>query len=119
MNFNLMSEIAMTIFPELANPIDPPQTYFSDNHIKIRVIEIVSFLFEEKMGERFNHAQLGVFLTDKREEFYDMFGDLIAYYNNYEPHQEENTDKILKDSIMENIDGYIGDIEEWIWEFVD
>ena len=130
MNFNLVfkvksgtmnniSEIAMTIFPEVANPIDPPQTYFSDAHIKIRVIEVVSRVFEEKMGELFNRDQLLVFLNSKREEIRDdMVGDLIAHYSHYEPEEEENTEQNLEDCIMENIDGYIGDIDEWIYEFV-
>jgi len=111
---NIVNEIAMTIFPELQNPIDPPQTYFSENQIKIRAIELVSDLFREKMGDRFNKGQLIVFLTDKKEDFYDMFGDLIAHYNNYVPAEEENTDQHLENTI----DGYIGDIDDWIWEFV-
>ena len=47
-----------------------------------------------------------------------MFGDLIAHYNNYVPAEEENTDQHLENTIEENIDGYIGDIDDWIWEFV-
>jgi len=112
-----INNISMTIFPELNNHIDPPRTYFSDNQIKIKVIELVSLLFEEKMGELFNQGQLLVFLNYKKQELSEMVRDLILYYNNYEPNEEENTDKNLEDSIIENID-YIGNIEEWIWEFV-
>lgn len=116
MNIYPISEITMTIFPELTNPIDNPPLvmscypYFSDTEVKVRVIELVSGMFEDSMGELFSLSKLRRFLTDNRNNFYNMVEDTMQEYN-YD--LEEDTDRLLGELIMDMFNEYI-DIEDWI-----
>jgi len=118
---NPINEITMTIFPELANHHHIPQVmqfypYFSDTQVKIRVIELVSGMFEDEMFDRFTEAKLRRFLTDNRENLCNLVEDTMqdeGYEPEPEEQDEEDLDRLLGEWIMDSFNQHI-DIEAWI-----
>ena len=124
---NPISQITKTIFPELANPRHIPQVmdsypYLSDTQVKIRVIELVSSIFEDEMGEQFNQARLRRFLTDNRNNLFNMVEELMTEYvdqdddvseEDIDQEEIELIDELLRNAIINIFDDFI-DIQVWI-----
>lgn len=110
MNIYPVSEIAMTIFPELVNPIDnPPRVmsvypYFSERQVKIRLIEMVSGMFEVQMADMFTQAKLRRFLIDNRNKLFELVEELLQ-----ECHGGDEPDVVGEDFVDFDLD-----IEGWI-----
>ena len=124
---NPISEIAMTIFPELANPRHTPRVmetypYLPDTQVKIRVIELVSSIFEDEMGAQFNQARLRRFLTDNRNNLFNMVEELMTEHvdqdddvseEDIDEEEIELIDELLRNAIINIFDDFI-DIQVWI-----
>ena len=118
MNNNIINQIAMTIFPELANP---PQRvmgifpYLSDTHVKTRVVEFISYDFEDYMGNNFHENRLRRFLNDNRNNINDMVNELMTEYDDYQPNEVVNpeiVERLLRNGMIYVYDAFI-DIQAW------
>jgi predicted transcriptional regulator len=125
---NLISQNTITIFPELANPNHFPRVmetypYLSDTQVKIRVIEIVSSIFEDEMHERFTQTKLIRFLNYNRNNLFNIVEELMTKYVDqdndvsYEEIDEEEIeliDELLRNAIINIFDDFIN-IRDWIY----
>ena len=122
---NPISQITMTIFPELANPqhihrVMSSFPYFSDTQVKNRVIELVSGMFEDEMDERFTQEKLLRFLRENQNNLFNMVDDIMTEYDSSEDSDSEDEmqadlDRILGDAIMDIFDENL-DLYGWIQE---
>ena len=120
----IISEITMTIFPELANPQHTPQVmgiypYLSDTQVKNKVIEVLSAIFEEEMGDQFTQAKLRRFLTDNRRNLINLVEELMIEYDMPDEDEDEDefdeilVDQLLCEAVIDNFVDFI-DIQDWI-----
>jgi hypothetical protein len=120
---NPISQITMTIFPELANPLHTPRVmsgfpYFSDTQVKNRVIELVSGMFEDEMDERFTQEKLLRFLRENQNNLFNMVEELMTEYDSSEDSDSEDEmqvdlERILGEAIMDIFDENL-DLYAWI-----
>ena len=120
---NPISQITMTIFPELANPLHTPRVmsgfpYFSDTQVKSRVVELVSGMFEDEMDERFTEEKLLQFLRENQNNLFNMVDDIMTEYDlptedDSEDEIQADLDRILGEAIMDIFDENL-DLYAWI-----
>ena len=120
---NPISQITMTIFPELANPLHTPRVmsgfpYLTDTQVKNRLIELVSGMFEDEMYERFTQEKLLRFLSENQNNLFSMVDDIMTEYDlptedDSEDEIYADLDRILGDAIMDIFDENI-DLNGWI-----